>query len=100
MQDRHCRFSHVRIIENTPARVVVHWRYARVSAYNNTWNVDPKTGWELWIDEYYYIYPDASAIRKVSWKKGTLGDTFQLQETLALLHPGQAVSDPPREGRC
>ncbi len=93
MQDRHCRFSHVRIIENTPARVVVHWRYAPVSAYNNTWNIDPKTGWELWIDEYYYIYPDASAVRKVSWKKGTLGDTFQLQETLALLHPGQAVSD-------
>ena len=93
MQDRHCRFSHVRIIENTPARVVVHWRYAPVSAYDNTWNVDPKTGWELWIDEYYYIYPDASAVRKVSWKKGTLGDTFQLQETLALLHPGQAVSD-------
>jgi len=93
MQDRHCRFSHVRIIENTPARVVVHWRYAPVSAYDTTWNVDPKTGWELWIDEYYFIYPDASAVRKVSWKKGTLGDTFQLQETLALLHPGQVVSD-------
>jgi hypothetical protein len=93
MQDRHCRFSHVRIIENTDARVVVHWRYAPVSAYNNTWRVDPKTGWECWIDEYYFIYPDASAIRKVSWKKGTLGEPRQLQETLALLHPVQIVSD-------
>ena len=45
MQDRHCRFSHVRIIENTDARVVVHWRYALVSAYDNTWRPDPKTGW-------------------------------------------------------
>jgi len=93
MQDRHCRFSHVRIIENTEARVVIHWRYAPVSAYDHTWNADPKTGWECWIDEYYYIYPDASAIRKVSWKAGTLGDLRQFQETLALLHPGQIVSD-------
>lgn len=93
MQDRHCRFSHVRIIENTDARVVVHWRYAPVSAYDHTWRVDPKTGWECWIDEYYYIYPDASAIRKVSWKTGALGEPRQFQETLALLHPGQIVSD-------
>ena len=93
MQDRHCRYSHVRIIENTPARVVVHWRYAPTSAYLNTWRVDPKTGWECWIDEYYFIYPDATAIRKVSWKSGTLGYPRQFQETLALLHPGQKISD-------
>jgi hypothetical protein len=92
MQDRHCRFSHVRIIENTSARVVIHWRYAPVSAYNNTWRPDPKTGWECWIDEYYYIYPDATAIRRVSWKKGTLGQPRQFQESLALLHPGQVIS--------
>ncbi|QGY46793.1 hypothetical protein GM418_24980 [Maribellus comscasis] len=93
MQDRHCRFSHVRIIENTDARVVVHWRYAPVSAYNNTWRVDPKTGWECWIDEYHYIYPDAAGIRKVSWKKGTLGYPRQFQESLPLLHPGQVQSE-------
>ncbi|MFA6126894.1 MAG: LamG domain-containing protein [Bacteroidales bacterium] len=93
MQDRHCRFSHVRIIENTDARVVVHWRYAPVSSNDHTWRIDPKTGWECWVDEYYYIYPDGTAIRKVSWKKGTLGNPRQFQETLALLHPGQKVSE-------
>ncbi len=93
MQDRHCRFSHVRIIENSDARIVVHWRYAPVSAYNNTWMPDPKTGWEAWIDEYYYIYPDGSAIRKVSWNKGTLGDSVQYQESLPLLHPGQMTGE-------
>ena len=93
MQDRHCRFSHVRIIENTPARVVVHWRYAPVSAYNNTWHPDQKTGWECWIDEYYYIYPDATAIRNPSWKKGSLGYPRQFQESLSLIHPDQMVSD-------
>lgn len=93
MQDRHCRFSHVRIIENNDARVVVHWRYAPVSAYNNTWRIDPKTGWECWVDEYHYIYPDAAGIRKVSWKKGTLLYPRQFQESLPLLHPGQVESD-------
>ncbi len=89
MQDRHCRFSHVRIIENTDARVVVHWRYAPVSSHNHTWLPDPKTGWECWVDEYYYVYPDASAIRKVSWNKGTTGKSLQLQESIPLTQPGQ-----------
>jgi hypothetical protein len=89
MQDRHCRFSHVRIIESTEARAVVHWRYAPVSSHDNTWMPDPKTGWECWVDEYYYIYPDGSAIRKVSWNKGTTGRAVQYQETLPLLQPGQ-----------
>lgn len=93
MQDRHCRFSHVRVIESTPARAVVHWRYAPVSAHDNTWRPDPKTDWECWIDEYYYIYPDAAGIRRVSWKKGTLGQPRQFQESLALLHPEQVISD-------
>ena len=89
MQDRHCRFSHVRIIENNEARIVVHWRYALVSAHDHTWMPDPKTGWECWVDEYYYIYPDGSAVRKVSWNKGATGDAVQYQESLPLTQPGQ-----------
>lgn len=93
MQDRHCRFSHVRIIENTDARAVVHWRYALVSSHDHTWMPDPKTGWECWVDEYYYIYPDGSAIRKVSWNKGTTGDAIQYQESLPFTQPGQRTAD-------
>ena len=93
MQDRHCRFSHVRIIENSNARAVVHWRYALVSAHDHTWMPDPKTGWECWVDEYYYIYPDGSAIRKVSWNKGTTGNAIQYQESLPLTQPGQRSED-------
>jgi hypothetical protein len=89
MQDRHCRFSHVRIIENNDARVVVHWRYAPVSSHNKTWMPDPKTGWECWVDEYYYVYPDASAIRRMSWNKGTTGRALQVQESIPLTQPGQ-----------
>jgi hypothetical protein len=93
MQDRHCRFSNVRIIENTDARAVIHWRYALVSSHDHTWMPDPKTGWECWVDEYYYVYPDGSAIRKVSWNKGTTGDAIQYQESLPFTQPGQRNQD-------
>ncbi len=93
MQDRHCRYSHVRVIENTPARVVVHWRYAPISAHDNFWRVDPRTGWGCWVDEYYYFYPDRTGIRKYTWEKGTLGRPRQFQETIPLTGPGQTQGD-------
>jgi hypothetical protein len=94
MQDRRCRYSHVRIIENTDARVVVHWRYAPVSAHDHLWRENPKTTRACWVDEYYYIYPDQMAVRNVSWKTGTLsGGGKQFQESVAFTQPGQLVSD-------
>jgi len=93
MQDPHCLYSHVRVIENTDARVVVHWRYAPISAYNHLWKVDEKTGWACWVDEYYYIYPDQTGIRKVMWQKDSLGETRQFQESIPLCHPGQLQGD-------
>lgn len=93
MQDRHCVYSHVRVVENTPARVVVHWRYAPVSARDNHWRVDPRTGWGCWIDEYYYIYPDQTAVRSYTWEKGSLGRPRQFQESILLTSPGQLQGD-------
>jgi hypothetical protein len=93
MQDRHCRHAHVRVIESSDARAVVHWRYAPVSAYDHLWRVDEKTGWPCWVDEYYYIYPDATAVRFVSWKQDSLGQPRQFQESLPFTHPGQIQGD-------
>lgn len=93
MQDRHCKYSHVRIIENTDARKIIHWRYAPVSAYNKLWSGNEKTGWSVWIDEYYYIYPDAAAIRKITWKTDYFGNPRQFQETIPLTEPGQTRGD-------
>ena len=65
MSDKQCRYSHVRIIENNPARVVIHWRYALNDVnYRIAWP-DEETGWGDWSDEYYIIYPDGYGIRKV-----------------------------------
>jgi len=93
MQDRHCVYSHVRVIENTPARVVVHWRYAPVSARDNLWRVDPRTGWGCWVDEYYTVYPDQTAVRTYTWAKGSLGLPRQFQESIPLTSPGQRQGD-------
>ena len=93
MQDRRCRYSHVRIIESNEARVVVQWRYAPVSSHDHLWREDPKTGRACWVDEYYYIYPDTVGVRKPTWKTGTLLHPRQFQESLPFTHPGQLVSD-------
>jgi len=100
MQDRLCRYSHVRIIETNDARAVVHWRYAPVSSKNNLWNVDEKTGRACWVDEYYTIYPDAIGVRKPTWKKGTLGGPRQFQESLPFTNPDQLGSDVVEKDFC
>ncbi len=100
MQDRLCRYSHVRIIESNEARVVVHWRYAPVSSKNHLWNVDPKTGRACWVDEYYTIYPDAIGVRKPTWNTGTLGGPHQFQESLPFTNPDQLNNDVVEKDFC
>lgn len=100
MQDRLCRYSHVRIVESHDARTVVHWRYAPVSSKNNLWNVDEKTGRACWIDEYYTIYPDAIGVRKPTWNTGTLGSPRQFQESLPFTNPDQLCNDVVEKNFC
>lgn len=58
MQDKENRYSKPEIIENSPARVVVLWRYALS---------DPnyQIMFKEWVNEYYYLYPDGSGVREV-----------------------------------
>jgi len=94
MQDVHCQYSHVRILESSPARAVVHWRYAPVSSRDHRWPADPRTGWDWWVDETYTFFPDGTAVRKIEWREpgpepGSRLPWLQLQETSILCHPGQ-----------
>ena len=91
MLDPRCRFSHVRIIENTPARVVVHWRYLPTAANGNHSQVNAVSGWEDWVDEYYTFYPDQIGIRKVVLHSD--GKALWPEEVIALCQPGQRPED-------
>ena len=85
MSDAQARHSHVRIIENTPARAVIHWRYAEINVrYTLTHDKD---GWGAWADEYYTIYPDGVTIRNVARGEGGW------QETMFYNAPGTKPED-------
>ena len=85
MGEKQTRYSQVRIIENTPARVVIHWQYALAGIKHQLLSED-EYGWGDWTDEYWTIYPDGIAARKqVLWSKSYEKDKGVMQ--LQLLHP-------------
>jgi hypothetical protein len=91
MSDKICRYSHVRLIENTDARVVVHWRNASVSV-SYDWLQTDENGWGLWTDEYWYIYPDAVSVRyQVSRRLADI--PAQTQQNELLSQPGTRPED-------
>jgi hypothetical protein len=89
MSDKRCHHSHVRIIENNDARVVVHWRYALVDNWYNLAKVDELTGWGDWTDEIYTIYPDMVAVRKVTLHSSQPGSPHEWHEAIIVMGPGQ-----------
>ena len=92
MSDAQCRFSHVRIVENNDARVVIHWRYALVDAAYRFANYDEVAGQGQYGDEFYTIYPDGVCTRDVTgwWPKPVHRVD---QETIFLSEPGTRPED-------
>jgi len=94
MMDKQSRYSHVRVLENNEARVVVHWRYALCDRFYNIARPDEVTEWGDWADEYYTIYPDATAVRHWVYWTNTFGEMYlQFQETILKSQPGQRPED-------
>jgi len=105
MSDKQCRYAHVRIIENNPARAIVHWRYALVDIIYQIVNTDPQTQWGDWADEYYVIYPDAVVVRHQNLRSNKHevpysfhnervdGPKHQFQETIMFNQPGTWPGD-------
>jgi len=95
MSDKQVRYSHVQILENTPARVVIHWRYAlsEVEQYAIADAPSP-IGWGDWADEYWTVYPDGVAIRRsVLWSTAPEREKTEFQESIVLIPPGQTPED-------
>jgi len=91
MSDKRCEFSSVKIVENNDARVVVHARYACVAIDGSFRGGDPETGWGIWADEYYTIYPDGVTVRHMVAENHNGGG--QWQETILFNQPGSRPED-------
>jgi len=92
IMDRDCRYSHVRIIENTDARVVVHWRYALVDAFYNFVGISDDGRGE-WCDEYHIIYPDHVGVRRMELHYSKPERKHDWIEQIVLTAPGQYPDD-------
>ena len=94
MSDKQNRYSHVRILESTDARAVVHWRYGLCEVVNYSCaNPDPITGWTDWADEYFTIYPDGVAVRKQVLWTSNFKNWHEFQETIVINGPGTRPED-------
>jgi len=94
MSDKQNRYAHVRILENTAARTVIHVRYGLCEVENYACaNPDPLTGWTDLADDYYTVYPDEVAARKtVAWSSA-LKRIPEFQETIIINQPGTRPED-------
>ncbi len=81
IMDKECNNSRARIVAASPARVVIHWRYALTDFAQKVIN-------DEWADETYTLYPDGVGTRKlVGWYKSGWHEN---QELIALNRPGNA----------
>jgi hypothetical protein len=93
MSDKQSRYSHVRILESSEARAVVHWRYALAEVENYEGAHPDLMGWFDWADEYWTVYPDGVAVRKsVVWTTD-LSKPRLYQESIVINGPGQRPED-------
>jgi len=98
MSDKESYTNHARIVENTDARVVVHWRYPLIDVLHVIANYHEDTGWGDWSDWYYYIYPDGVAVKTMHlWTDGERDHEWQ--EGIAIFgpdqHPEQVLETEP-----
>lgn len=89
MSDKGCWGSHVRIIENNPARVVVNWRYYLTEPGHHWANYNKDTGWGDISDWDYYIYPDGVASKIMDWYSSEPLEWQEWDEQITVLSEGQ-----------
>lgn len=88
MQDHECRFSRVRILQNSPARAVVHWRYGLTTLEHLFCGLDSR-GWGDWVDDYYYVYPDETCVRDTTLYTVRPDAFNEWHEAIPLVNPGK-----------
>jgi len=91
MSDKQNRYSHVRIIENNDARIVIQWRYAIADILYDIFGIDDEHPAGEWADETYFIYPDGVTLRhQVLWSANL---SHEWQETIVIHQAGTSPND-------
>ncbi|MEI6656134.1 MAG: LamG domain-containing protein, partial [Verrucomicrobiota bacterium] len=88
MSDKACVSSHVRVIENNAARVVVHWRY-RLENPDHHWANYDANGWGDLADWHYSIYPDGVACKVMRCYSSKPKTWHEWDEQIVVLGEGQ-----------
>ena len=92
MSDKQVLYNHVRLLENTPARAVIHYRFPLVDVNKVKANYVNESGWYDVADWYYYIYPDGIAAKvEQLWTSGKRDHEWQ--ESMAIFGPDQHPHD-------
>jgi hypothetical protein len=93
MSDKQARYSHIKILENSDARAVLYWRCAPVDILYQFPNADGRTNWADWAEEYWTVYPDGVASRKVVMWTSNLKAWHEWCQSLPIFQPGQRPED-------
>lgn len=85
MQDRECRYSRVELLEQSPARAVVRWRYALADARYRIHQNE-------WVEETYVFQPDGTGVRQVRlWANSAT--QHEVMELIPVKPPGMRAAD-------
>ncbi len=100
MSDKRMVYGRVDIVEQSPARVVLKWRYPLSNVYYKIyaegWGDD--SGWGEWCDWYFTIYPDGRVVKRMRvWMSRT--HSHEWHESMAIFgpeqHPEEVVETRP-----
>jgi len=89
MSDKKMMFGRVHIIEQSPARVVLRWRYPLSNIYYGIYGENESDdGWGEWVEWMFHIYPDGSIVKKMRVYESR-DHEHEWHESMAIMGPGQ-----------
>jgi len=88
MSDKKMVFGRVHILEQSPARIVLKWRYPLSTVGYEISYEDPETGWGNWSTWIMTIYPDGTIVKRMRIYMSE-SRRHEWQESMAIMGPEQ-----------
>ncbi len=88
MSDKKMVFGRVHIIEQSPARVVLKWRYPLATVGYEISYENPETRWGNWSTWYITIYPDGNIVKRMRVYQAK-ARRHEWHESMAIMGPEQ-----------